>query len=769
MPAQPAHVVLLIDDQPTIGAAVGKLLANETDIAFHYCQYPTEAIKMAEAVRPSVILQDLIMPDIDGLALIRYFRASPIAREVPLVVLSSKDDPGLKAEAFSLGANDYLVKLPDRLELLARIRYHSKAYKLLLERNAALEQNHLLLETAGEGIFGLDREGRTTFVNPAAAKMLDFTPQELLGRKQHGITHYAKPDGTPNPREDCPICTAVEHGNTFHSDREVFWRRNGTPFPVDYIVQPIRQEQQITGCVVTFRDITERKQVEIAMRQAKDAAEQASYSKSRFLANMSHELRTPLNAILGYSEMLQEELEDLEMGELVPDLKKIRAAGTHLLGLINDVLDISKIEAGKMDVFLEIFAVEQLLEEVSNTAEPLMEKKNNELHTDFGADLGEIHSDATKLRQMLLNLLSNAAKFTKNGTITLSVARETGEQGEQVRFAVTDTGIGMSAEQQGKIFDAFTQADASTTREYGGTGLGLAISKRFAEMLGGTLSVTSIFGQGSCFTLALPCDSSTLEIQSRIAAQETRPTAKGLGNIVLLACSDSDLAQEIYHDLSTHGYVVALAVQTEEVLELADKLRPDMIILDQTISDDTPQQLITRLQDSLVFGDIPILTLGISQTDLCTRKPVDCLPKPLVYEQLHTALKKYEVNREAPLLMVIDDAYDTRTVTSLLLRRAGWRVFSCENGRVGLGQLMERRPALIILDLMMPDMDGFEFLTHVRKDETWFKVPVIIYTASDLSEEEKLRLGGQAAAVINKGPSTSYKKLLDKVSELVEV
>jgi PAS domain S-box-containing protein len=761
------HVVLLIDDQPIIGESLRQMLAGEQDIAFHYCQYPAQALSMAAAIQPSVILQDLVMPEISGLDLVRYFRAAATTCDVPLVVLSSKDDAAIKAEAFSYGANDYLVKLPDRLELLARIRYHSRAYQLLLERNQAMQQNRLLLESAGEGIFGLDMAGRTTFVNPAAAKMLEFAPEELLGRVQHKITHYAKPDGTPNLEEHCAICNALRKGTTAHVDDEVFWRRNGTPFPVDYIVRPMYTGTELSGCVVTFRDISERRQAETALREAKDAAEQASYAKSRFLANMSHELRTPLNAIIGYSEMLEEELQDQGLDELCPDLHKIRSAGRHLLGLISDILDISKIEAGKMEAYLENERIDLLLQDVISTAKPLLEKKNNTLEIYLDENLGCMTTDLTKFQQMLLNLLSNAAKFCKDGLITLSAVRTgTGEE-EWLNVTVTDSGIGMTPEQQRKIFNPFTQADVSTTREYGGTGLGLAISQKFAEMLGGSLSVSSTFGQGSCFTLALPIDSSAPHVQRSVTVPPTPPEHRGYGNIVLLLSADSGISQVVHDFLMARNYAVATAATTSEALALTDKLRPDMIILDNDIEGGSAEDILKHIQNSLIFGDIPVIALGLA-ADVHPRKPVENLSKPPDYTLLQSALQKYEVNREAPMIMIIDDAYDTRVVTSLLLKRAGWRVFSCENGRVGLAQLRERKPAMIVLDLKMPDMDGFEFLTHVRKDETWFHVPVIIFSATQLSEEDALRLQGQAAAVIAKGPPGAYQQLIEQIKRVTE-
>lgn len=331
------------------------------------------------------------------------------------------------------------------------------------------------------------------------------------------------------------------------------------------------------GTVATYSDITELKLREEELAKAHEKAMEASQAKSDFLANMSHELRTPLNATIGYSELLLEEAEDRGHDMYIPDLKKIQSAGKHLLSLINDVLDLSKIEAGMIEIFLETFDVRQLIDEVSHTITPLARTNNNRFVLDCAGEFASIHSDMTRIRQMLFNLISNACKFTENGTITLEARREIGAQGGEIVISVCDEGIGMTPEQVGKVFDAFTQADASTTRNYGGTGLGLAITKNFCEMLGGSIECTSKLGKGSTFTLRLPEDAERGRNQTGGSGPEF---ASVEGGCLILVIDDDPAARDMLSRyLGKEGYRVATASNGPEGLERARELRPDAITL----------------------------------------------------------------------------------------------------------------------------------------------------------------------------------------------
>jgi PAS domain S-box-containing protein len=370
---------------------------------------------------------------------------------------------------------------------------------------AAEERQRMILESTGEGIFGVDDGGRLMFINEAGAKLLGYDKAELHGQAIHDLIHHTRADGRHYPVEECPMHAAFADGTASKIDDEVLWRKDGTSFAVEYTSAPLRKNGALVGAVIVFHDITERKIAEAELLQARDAAQEASRAKSAFLANMSHELRTPMNAIIGYSEMLIEESEDLEPDEFVPDLKKIHGAGSHLLSLINDILDVSKIEAGKMDLNLEAFAIRDMISDIAGTVDTLVRKRNNVFAIEADDDIGEMTSDLTRVRQTLFNLVSNAAKFTEDGRITLAASRTQGQSGrEWLVFDVSDTGIGIPPEKIEMLFEEFTQADDTTTREYGGTGLGLAITRRFCELLGGTIACRSEVGKGSTFTIRLP-------------------------------------------------------------------------------------------------------------------------------------------------------------------------------------------------------------------------------------------------------------------------
>ncbi|WP_289141772.1 hybrid sensor histidine kinase/response regulator [uncultured Brevibacillus sp.] len=501
------------------------------------------------------------------------------------------------------------------------------------------------------------------------------------------------------------------------------------------------------------------------LSKARDEAVAASHIKSQFLANMSHELRTPLNAILGYSEMLKEEAEDMNEQSFADDLGKIHHAGKHLLSLINDILDLSKIEAGKMDLFLENVDIPEMIEEVLTTVTPLVEANHNQLEVEYPE--GTIETDITKFRQILFNLLSNASKFTQNGTISLTVRHEAQAGTPGISIAVTDSGIGMSQEQIEHIFLAFKQADSSTTRKYGGTGLGLAISKRLCQYMGGTITVDSELGKGTTFIVWLPTRSEHRDEALPVATPFPVQVQAG-SQIVLVIDDDPAMLQLMQRFLSKEDCSVVLASNGQEGIRLARELRPSLISLDVLMPGMDGWSVLTALKNDPELASIPVIM--ISMTD---DKNVgyalgasEFLVKPVYRDKLVSVLDKHLPERHTKTVLVIEDDDTTSHMMTKMLEKEGYRVKRAGDGRIALESVAEELPQLILLDLMMPNMDGFEFVTELRKREEWRSIPVVVVTAKSISAEDRLRLNGYVERIVQKG-SFQREALLHEIRALM--
>ncbi|MBX0330153.1 response regulator, partial [Oscillochloris sp. ZM17-4] len=506
-----------------------------------------------------------------------------------------------------------------------------------------------------------------------------------------------------------------------------------------------------------------------SLAQAKEAAEEANRSKSTFLANMSHELRTPLNAIIGYSEMLQEDLNESDHAALVPDMQKIHGAGRHLLGLINDILDISKIEAGKMELYMEQFTAASLIDSVVSTIEPIAARNHNRLVIERAPSLGIIYADLTKVRQVLLNLLSNACKFTEGGTVTLRVTNDEGrrmkdEDGQFILhpspfiiFEVSDTGIGMSAAQIARLFQPFSQADVSTTRKYGGTGLGLAISRHFCHMMGGDIHVRSEPGHGSTVTVTLPNALSAglqpADDRPTSAPERTDLTVVSGSASVLIIDDDPDVHTILQRALGQRGWRIYSATSSDEGMRLARLRRPDLILLDVVLPGVDGWQTLSAIRDAPDLMDTPVIMLTmLDERGLgFSMGATDYLTKPIDMQQLTSLLQRHIERRQNQSILIIEDDNVTRAMIRRLLEREGWTVYEASDGKSGLEEVTSHRPGLILLDLMMPELDGFGFITTMGRNPDWSAIPVVVITAKELTDEERRRLDAHAVRVLRKG------------------
>ncbi|WAJ27811.1 hybrid sensor histidine kinase/response regulator [Antarcticirhabdus aurantiaca] len=551
-----------------------------------------------------------------------------------------------------------------------------------------------------------------------------------------------------------PLVERVHAGGSVHfDDITLFVERNGqrTEAHFAFSYTPVRDDDgAVAGLFAACNETTAQIMAERAASAALQAAEEANIAKSQFLANMSHELRTPLSAIIGYAEMLIEEAEEgAAASDLGADIRKIESNARHLLGLINDVLDLSKVESGKMDVYAETFDVAEVVADVAATARRLAEKKNNRLTADVAGDAGAMHTDVTRLRQILLNLLSNAAKFTQDGTITLAVRRE----GESLVFVVTDTGIGMTPEQLERLFQRFSQADASTTRKFGGTGLGLSLAKVFSAMLGGTIAVESRPGVGSTFTLTLPAalPDPTVDAAAEPVEAQTPMVADGEPGASVLVIDDDTAQRELMtRFLAREGFSALTAADGPTGLAIAKEMRPRAILLDVVMPGMDGWTVLGRLKADPELANIPVVMVTfVSERGLASSLgAAGYVTKPVKWEAFREVMDRFR--EESGDVLVVDDDVDARARIRQALERDGWTVAEAGNGREALERVDASTPRVILLDLTMPVMDGFAFLNALRARPNGAEIPVIVLSARDLSAEERRSLRS-AAQVMTKG------------------
>jgi len=621
--------------------------------------------------------------------------------------------------------------------------------KVVEERTAELQQRGAVLrvtfDNMAHGVLMFDREQKVAAWNRQVIELLDL-PETFLAGEPHFadfIRLLAKRGeyGAVDVEAEVQRFTA-ETGKYRTFERS---RPNGTVLEIRHNPLPDG------GIVIIYSDITERKHYEETLTAARDQAEAMSRTKSSFLANMSHELRTPLNAIIGLTDMMVSNASRFGTEKAAEPLRRVHRAGKHLLDLINQVLDMSKIEAGKLELNPETVNVAALIDEVVGTARSSAEQNKNQLDVECPADIAPIILDPLRLKQILLNLLSNACKFTKGGRVSLRVASASTDGRKWVDFAVADTGIGMTPEQISKLFEDFAQADQTTARQYGGTGLGLAITRRLCRMMGGDVTVTSESGKGSKFTVRLPAGLATAATVSDQQARTSEEPAPR-GDCVLVIDDDPTARELIANHLRESGFSVVTAAGGREGVKRAEELHPIAITLDVLMPDIDGWTVLAALRGNPKLSNIPVIMATITDPDRkgMTLGAAGYLTKPIDRDRLIALLRPFQTRvRRTRVLVVEDDSMQRERICSWL-EPERWLVSQAENGRVALDRLAKEPPDIILLDLMMPEMDGFQFVAALQARPVWRNIPVIVITALDLTAADRARLNSGVEGILLK-------------------
>jgi PAS domain S-box-containing protein len=640
-----------------------------------------------------------------------------------------------------------------------------------------------VIQSSPDGIITIDKKGVILSFSASAERIFGYFSDDVMGRnvkilmpKEIAIEHdyYLEKYILGEP-------STIVGGNRTVDAR----RKDGSVFKMDLRVEAIELGDGEVMFIGTTRDITIQLQMEAEVNKAREDAVAANAAKSAFLANMSHELRTPMNAIIGYSEMLAEDAEDAGSDDMLGDLQKITAAGKHLLSLINDVLDLSKIEAGKMELFIEAFNFSDVANEVADTAQSLVKTNGNTLAVEIGEGLENLDGDLTKTRQMLFNLISNAAKFTENGAITLVGEKYENRGSDWVRFSISDTGIGIPADKLDKIFQEFSQADDSTTRNYGGTGLGLSLTRRFAQMMGGDIRVESEVGSGSSFIIEIPmkvtkqhegleAEASMDETDDNTAIATAKTFPDHLPSTLervhkekplVLVVDDEQSARELLtRSLELEGCEVKAARDGKEGLKMAADLSPDLITLDIMMPGMDGWTVLREIKADTKLKDIPVLMVSMIGDRGMSYElgAVDSIQKPVDRKKLRWIVEKYAKGKNNSVLVVEDDPAARANIRSSL-EKVDWSVTEAENGAMGLEAVENKKFDLVLLDLMMPVMDGFEFLHKLRDSNSpSARTPVIVITAKDLDAKDRARLTGNVDEIIAKS-GRSIEQIIGEV------
>ncbi|MGB2622994.1 MAG: response regulator [Candidatus Acidiferrum sp.] len=624
----------------------------------------------------------------------------------------------------------------------------------------------LLLDSTGEAIYGADNNGECTFCNHAMLRVLRFTSQaDVLGRNIHDVIHHTRRDGTPYPRDECGLQKDFLGGRKFHVTDELLWRADGTSFDGELWCHPLLQDGKMTGAVVTFVDITERKKAQESLRHAKEDAEAANRAKSDFLANMSHEIRTPMNGILGMTALALETNLDPEQRDY---LTMVKSSGESLLTLLNDILDLSKIEAGRLDLEIAEMSVERCIEEAFEPLASLAQQKGIALVWSIGKDIPDVvRGDSMRLRQVFINLAGNALKFTNDGQVAI-LGRHAGttEDGLMLEFTVADTGIGIPEEKRKAIFEPFAQADMSTSRRYGGTGLGLSICERLVQLMGGRIWLESEPGRGSEFHFTMKAFNRLLpETLGPPKSGNLQPAPRPSARRVLLVDHNPVNLELLRRLLPRWNMTAVPAASAEEAVSLLAKAHRtgeefSTLLIEKDLPDPGGFALLASIRASAA-PFIPVLLalsrpLDPADRDRCQQLGVtQTILKPFRRSALYEALQAChgEVNLpEAPAavkpadqphatlrILLVEDNLVNQRLTARLLEKMGHRVTIAANGQISLRILSEQEFDLVAMDMQMPIMDGLEATEKIRalEKKSGRHVPIVAMTANAFEEDRQ--------------------------------
>jgi adenylate cyclase len=626
--------------------------------------------------------------------------------------------------------------------------------KNIIDRRAMEQTLSEAIEAISEGFSLYDAEDKIAVCNTRYRDMFSYGETTMIGTSFESVVSNAVERGL--------IPEAKSDPQRWLAERLARHRNPGNPHTQHRAdgrwVRVSERKTANGGVVATYADISELKQRETELddlvhelQVARDAAETANRTKSSFLANMSHELRTPLNAIIGLTDMMISNAPRFGTEKAAEPLRRVHRAGEHLLDLINEVLDLSKIEAGKLDLNVETVKIPRLIDEVVGTARGLAEQNKNRLIVECPPDIAPLLVDSLRLRQILLNLLSNACKFTKDGEVSLHVTPVSVEGRNWVDFAVADTGIGLTPEQMNKLFEEFVQADQTTARNYGGTGLGLAITRKLCRMMGGDVLVTSEIGKGSTFVARLPMAPAipaAITNQPASALDEPVPS----GDCVLVIDDDPTARELIANHLRGAGFAVVTAAGGREGLKRAEELHPIAITLDVLMPDIDGWTVLAALRGNPELSNIPVVMATITDDDRkgMTLGAAEFLTKPIDRDRLIALLRPYQANLRRTRVLVVEDDPTQRERIRSWLESQQWQISEAENGRVALDRLADEVPDIILLDLMMPEMDGFQLITELQERPAWRGIPVIVITSLDLTAADRARLNSGVERILLK-------------------